>query len=64
MRDCRAEKGTLPCVGCVGSGEARPDRSYEGALSSIEELANLAILLAHCLRSMINLTGKMAWLVA
>ena len=54
MRDCGAEKGTLPCVGCVDSGEARPDRSCEGILSSVDELTSLAVLPAHCLRSLIN----------
>ena len=64
MRDRGAEKGTLPCVGCVGSGGARLDRSCEGVLSSVYELTSLAVLLAHCLGRLINLAGKMAWLVA
>ena len=64
MRDCGAEKGTLPCVGCVGSGEARPDRSCEGVLSSVDELTILAVLPAHCLGSLINPTRKMAWMMA
>ena len=64
LRDYGAEKGTLPCVGCVGSGESRPDRSCEGFLSSVDEFTSLAVILSHCLRSLINLTGKMAWLVA
>ena len=64
MRDYGAEKGTLPFVGCVGSREAMPDRSCEGVLSSVDELISLAILLSHCLGSLINPTGKMAWPVA
>ena len=62
--DCGAKKGTLPCVGCVGSGEARIDRSCECVLSSIDELTSLEVLPSHCLRIPINPTGKMAWLVA
>ena len=57
-------KGTLPYVGCVGSGEARLDRSCEGVLSSVDELTILAVLPAHFLGSLINPTGKMAWLIA
>ena len=63
-RDCGAEKGTLPYVGCVGSGEAMLDRSCEGVLSSIDELTSLAVLPAHCLRNLINPTRNMAWLVS
>ena len=62
--DYGAEKGTLPCVGCVGSRETRPDRSFEGVLSYVDELNSLAVLPAHFLRGMINPTGKMTWLVA
>ena len=50
-------------VGCAGSGEARPDRSYEGVLSSVYELTILVVLPTHFLRSLINPTIKMAWLV-
>ena len=64
MRDCEEEKGTLPSVGCVGSGESRLDRSCEGVLSSIDELTSLAVLPSHCLRILISPTGKMSWLVA
>ena len=64
MRDCGAEKGTLPCVGCVGRGGSRPDRSCEGVLNSIDKFTSLAVLPAHFLRSLINPTGKMSWLVA
>ena len=64
MRDCGVEKGTLPCVGGVGIREAMPDRSCEGVLSSIDELTILAVLPSHFLGSLINPTGKMAWLVA
>ena len=64
MRDYGAEKGTLPCVGCVGIGKSKIDRSCESVLISVDELTSLAVLHAHCLRSLINPTGKMAWLVA
>ena len=60
LRDRGSEKGTLPCVRCVGSGEARIDRSCEGVLSSIDELTRLAVLPTHFLRSLINPTGRMA----
>ena len=63
LRDCGAEKGTLPCVRCVGSGESRPDRSCKGVHSFVDEITSLAVLPANFLRSLINPTGKMAWLV-
>ena len=56
--------GTLHCVGHVDSGEARPDRSCEGVISSVDELTSLVVLPSHYLRSLINPTGRMAWLVA
>ena len=59
-RNYGPEKGTLPYVGCVGSGEYRLDRSCEGVLSSVDELTSLAILPTDCLGSLINPTGKMA----
>ena len=64
MRDCGAEKGTLPCVGCVGRGGSRPYKSCEAVLSSVDELTILAVLPTHLLRGLINPTGKMAWMVA
>ena len=60
MRDCGAEKGTLPCVGYVGSGEARTYRSCEGVLSCIDELTSLEIIPVDCLSSLIN--PKIDWL--
>ena len=60
LRDCGAEKGTLPCVGCVGRGGSSPDRACEGVLSSVDDLTSLAVLPAHFLRILINPTGKMA----
>ena len=47
-------KGILSCVGCVGIVEAKLDRSCEGVLSSVDELTSLAVLLTHCLSSLIN----------
>ena len=64
LRDYGAEKGTLPYIGWVGSGEYRLDRSCEGVLSSVYELTRLAVLPTHCLIILINPTRKMAWLVA
>ena len=61
LRDCGGEKGTLPCVVCVGNGEARPNRSCEGVLRSADELTSLAILTSPCLKILINPTGKMDW---
>ena len=60
LRDCGRKNGTLPCVGCVGSGEARPNRYCEGVLSSIDELTSLVVIPTHCLGILINPTGKMA----
>ena len=59
LRDCGAEKGALPCVGCVGSGEARIDGSYEGVLISVDEITSLVVLPTHFLRILINPTGEM-----
>ena len=60
MRDCGAEKGTLPCVGCVGNVDARLDRSCEGVLSSVDELTSLLVLPVHYLSILIN--PKIDWL--
>ena len=54
LRNCVAEKEMLPCVGCVGNGDARPNRYCEGVLSSVDELTSLAVLLANYLRILIN----------
>ena len=64
MWDCGAEKGKIPFFGCVGNVDSMPDRSCEGVFSSVDELTRLGVLPAHCLRILINPTGKMAWLVA
>ena len=50
----------LPCVGCVGIVDVRPDRSCEDVLSSVNELTSLAILPVHYLSSLIN--PKIDWL--
>ena len=63
-REGGAEKGILPCVGCVGSGEARLDRSCEGVLGFVDELTSLAVLPTHSLGSLIKPTGNMAWMEA
>ena len=59
-RDCQVDKGTLPCVGCVGNMDAFPNRSYEGVLSSMDELTSLAVLSVHCLSSPINPKNRLA----
>ena len=64
MRDYGAKKGTLHCVGCVGRGGSRRDRSCEGVLSSIDDLNSLAILLAHFIRSLLNPSVGLAVSVA
>ena len=56
LRDCVAVKGILPCVGCVGTVEAKLDRSCRGVHSSVVELTSLAIPPFHCLSSLINPT--------
>ena len=55
-RDYGAEKGTLPCVGCVDHVVAEIDRFCEGVLSSVDELTSLVVLPVRCLRSLTNPT--------
>ena len=45
---------TLSCVGCVGSGEAKTDRSCEGVISFVDELTSLTVLPSHFLIILIN----------
>ena len=44
----------LPCVGCVGIVDSRPDRSCGGVPRSVNDLTSLAILSFHCLSILIN----------
>ena len=53
LRDYVAEKGILPCVGCVGIVEAKLDRSCAGVHSSVVELTSLGILTSHYLSNLI-----------
>ena len=56
-----ADKGMLPCVGCVGIVDARTNRSCGGVPSSVNELTSLAILLFHFLQ-LDKPKRRLAWL--